>query len=289
MFTRTTVNRREIVCTNVREIVEAYPSPPEIEHNAHLKGECVHKGKSYGGPDWYGDAKNQADCDAAVSSGWHKGADKVSRFAEELTVNAPPAVDVRRKRRRMDDGDDLCIDSAMRGEWDTAWETFRRAETNGNPVVELVFNWGMSCGVSGEQMFWQGAVACALTDILENAGYRVGLTAVQAISHGAIGARGVKSATVIRVKDVGDSMCLSDLAAFTAHSGVYRTYGFSMILNHSAKVEQNLGYPEYDSTDMREDVAESGYISDRAVWIPSVYDRASAIRTVREMLETLAK
>ena len=287
MFTRTTVNRREVVCTNVREIVEAYPLPPTVAHNAHLAPECTHKGTSYAGKEWYGDAKDQSDCDAAVSSGWHKGADKVSRFAEELAVNAPPAVDVRRKRRRMDDGDDLCIDSAMRGEWDTAWETFRRAETNGNPIVELVFNWGMSCGVTGEQMFWQGAVACALTDILEGAGYRVGLTAVQAIHH-RIGTN-AHAATVIRVKDVGDSMCLSDLAAFTAHSGVYRTYGFKMILEHSAEVNRNFGYPEYDDADMRGDVAESGYISDRAVWIPSVYDRASAIRTVREMLETLAK
>lgn len=283
MLTRTRVNGREIICTNVREVVTTYADAPEPKQNAYLQEDTVYR-KAHGGRSWYGDVKGQADIDAAVSSGWAKGASRVESLAEELRASAPPAVDVRRRRRRSDDGDTLDVDRAMRGEWDSAWESFRRAESTGTPAIELAFNWAMSASVTDEQLFWNGAVACALADILEGSGYRVGLTAIQGLMHGR-----EHAANIIRIKDVGEVVNMSDLAAMTAHAGVYRTYGFKMITQQDAKVAPSLGIPEYEDASLRADIAESGYLASNTVWLDSVRDRASAIRVVAHVLASLSE
>jgi hypothetical protein len=84
--------------------------------------------------------------------------------------------------------------------------------------------WGGRYDQTAEELFWQGAVAAVLTDILEEAGYRVEVYANRVLEHS-----GRRHCIRVKVKEADMPMRLDGAAAVLCHAGIYRTFGFLCI------------------------------------------------------------
>lgn len=88
----------------------------------------------------------------------------------------PPPMDLRRHRTFSDDdGDSVDIDKFRRG--DPFWETTTRSHKPGPVVITVVADVGAQAWVPSDKILWRGAAAICLTELLEQAGYRVELWA----------------------------------------------------------------------------------------------------------------
>lgn len=186
--------------------------------------------------EWTGLPSAQAGFDL-IRTGWTEGANEIWRLSKP--VPAPKqGRDVRRRPVWSDNGDDLNIDRAMRGEWDRAWRRSARRSGVGTPIIEVWSSWGGNSGLKAGEMFWSGAVALVLTDWLEQAGYRVELNAA------IFEILPAKSALVLlRVKEASEPLRMPELAAVLCHGGVFRTAGFRAMLEGPFNLGSGMGSP----------------------------------------------
>lgn len=133
------------------------------------------------GPNWVGETiPTKSSLDDKMSKVWIKGIDAISRFAKKLQDVPQPDVKshVRRTRYHEDDGDEICLDRLRNGQ--PFWRKSERELTTGSTEVSIMFNSGANANVSSDDFMWRGAVAIALTQILESRGYRTEIWAVDA-------------------------------------------------------------------------------------------------------------
>lgn len=102
---------------------------------------------------------------------WKEGTDVVRAMADKLAGSIPEPRSIRRQPAWNDDEGDFCLDRAERG--DPCFRNAVRRRTNSFRVVTLLCQVNGSCFMSPQTMFWRGAVAVALCDLLEQAGYGV--------------------------------------------------------------------------------------------------------------------
>ena len=84
--------------------------------------------------------------------------------------------------------------------------------------------WDGHYGQPAEELFWQGAAAAVLTDILEEAGYRVEVYANRVTEQD-----GHRHSTRVKVKEADMPMRLAGVAAVLCHAAIFRTFGFLCI------------------------------------------------------------
>ena len=77
------------------------------------------------------------------------------------------------RRRAPGSSDEICKDRLQSGQIDQCWRTMRRSPFVAPQTVAIETAWGGHYGQTPEELFWQGAAAAVMTDILEDAGYRV--------------------------------------------------------------------------------------------------------------------
>ena len=125
------------------------------------------------GANWYGIEGAGPAITAAIAQGWPDGVKRAREIAAEISMDIPPAQDIRRRKVRGDHGDEIDMQRVYAGALDTAWSRTARRSTNAPPVISIFTNFGGTWAKSGEEMFYKGAAAAVLADILEAAGYRV--------------------------------------------------------------------------------------------------------------------
>src|SRR5207247_4267637 len=108
-----------------------------------------------------------------LENGWPDGAKRLAEFAGKLASEVPQAKSIRRRLRWADEGDEVCNDRLRSGLIDQGWRSMHRAPLVAPQTVVIETAWGGSFSRTAEELFWQGAAAAVLTDVLENAGYRV--------------------------------------------------------------------------------------------------------------------
>jgi hypothetical protein len=129
--------------------------------------------------EWYGvEGRNRPFTLAALfdlaQSGWKHGSDKLQQTIEKLTPPTP--INIRRKPRWGESGEELNVDRALLGQWDAAWRyTPRCAVGAGKRNVTVVVDCIAPGVTDADEMFWRGAAATALADCLSEAGYAVQL------------------------------------------------------------------------------------------------------------------
>lgn len=130
-------------------------------------------------PDWIGksfttkrqiiDATNGID---------QKAMDAMIAFKTVLQENLPEPKTVKRLKRWDEaNGDEFDNDRFRSGQ--EAWRKTSRERVSGVKSITLATMVGGSCSVETEDMMWTPAVALALCDLLENAGYSVKLIACE--------------------------------------------------------------------------------------------------------------
>lgn len=226
---------------------------------------------------WYGGIRTLGQARDLIAQGWKEGAAKLAQLKSELAVDIPAAKSRRRVPRWMDDGDDLDVDRAMAGQWDTAYRMAKRDWASGTPIVNLECSWGGNCHQSAEQLFWSGAAMLVLTDILEDAGYSVRLVAV------AINGKGDNChLSRIVVKDAGETLRIDALAGVFCHAGVFRTYGFHTFTRAPWDIGSGLGRMEsWDYADQYEPCPPGTYRLDAS------FDMGAAAHNLKKALKDL--
>jgi hypothetical protein len=172
--------------------------------------------------DYVGAIGSMAEARALLEKGWPDGARRLKALAEKLTATLPPAKNVRRRLRWSDDGDEASKDRLNGGFVDSCWRASKRELVASPEVLTVETNWGGTARRSADELFWQGAAAACLTDMLEHAGYRVELYANNYSLH----PRG-RTLLRIRVKEADAPVRIDTLAAVLCHAAVFRVFGLS--------------------------------------------------------------
>ena len=226
--------------------------------------------------DYVGGIGSKAEARAVLEKGWPEGAQRVKALADELAATIPPAKSVRRRLRWSDDGDEVSRDRLNGGLVDSCWRTTKRDLATGPEVVTLETNWGGTARRSAEELFWQGAAAACLTDILEQAGYRVEVFANNYSVH----PRG-RTLLRIRVKEADAPVRIDTLAGVLCHAATFRVFGLAAKEQAPLYVDGGHGRTTEISRQQFEALEATLNQDGRGtVMIGAVYDEATARRAI---------
>lgn len=276
----------EVVSCDYQDVTLALDQGTWHEHNKRFLSVC--DWHSYR-EDWFGrlpmvPGVDENDVCGRVRGILHVGVPedvkKLEGLAEKVRNLLPPLGFGRRKRRFGREGDELDIDRWLDGK-EEPWVDYNRSGQKPSPYITLVGQFGGNCNITPEQMFWTGSAAAALTDALENVGFRVRLIAANKNNQGS-GDVEMKDGgrkhfddrvalRVIELKGYDEPLRLGPVAFAVCHAGFFRTIGFGMILNSNIHTQSGLGSSRSLETD------DTSFITNDAVVIlPVARDLATA-------------
>lgn len=237
---------------------------------------------AYGPSRWYGGIDSRATAESLMRDGWQDGAKQASALAPKLTDYVAPVKSVRRRAAWSEDGTEIHIDRAMRGEWDRAFRTSVHTASGTPRVLSLGCNFGGNAGISHEQLFWCAAQMIVATDLLEAAGYAVELHALKCNTIPNNG----HVLLDVTVKQPDQPLRADAVASVFGHAGVYRSFGHVLLCSSLLAVGDGLGSPTDVRATHAEVVAEGltdtlDYVLERA------YSIQQAATNVTKALTTL--
>lgn len=229
---------------------------------------------NYGGDGWYGaDCKTGHDVVKIMNEGWREGQERMDDMRRDIGEIDLVPIDRRRRPTRSDMGDIVDMPSVWGGRLDIAWKTAKRTTTRGPQKIELCANMLCSGGEDADVLFWRGAAAALLADMLEQAGYMVRLVVAFG---GRENTNGRVSCRII-VKDHGMPLDVASTSA-TILPGFFRALGHAWIVNHSkAKIPYFGGI-----------TVEQGNIDDGEILLShDVRSRDTAVKFVHDQVQKL--
>ena len=192
--------------------------------NRVIREKMLNQAFEHYGAGWMGGLGSWKEAAAVLENGWPEGTERLRVLARKLSSQVPQAKSIRRKLTWADDGDEICRDRLQSGQLDQCWRTMRRSPFVAPQTVAIETTWGGHYGQTAEELFWQGAAAAVMTDILEEAGYRVEVYANRVSER-----RGRRHCVRVKVKEADMPMRLDGVAAVLCHAGIFRTFGFLCI------------------------------------------------------------
>lgn len=226
----------------IADFIEAVDLPPlnpanKWHYDAFMGSAYSEGGRFYGADCHTGEAVKKTMLD-----GWSQGRERLSELSTKLDTADLRPVDKRRRLTRGPSGDSLDIHAVYSGRLDVAWRSARRTSLTGPQKIELCANMLCSGAEHADVLFWRGAAAVVLADLLERAGYMVRLAVV--FGGNAYGERtpGQKTKTSCRVivKDHGAPLDITSTSAVLL-PGFFRALGHAWIANHCPYARQNAG------------------------------------------------
>ena len=216
----------------------AFMSPrPMMPVNFKAATEQFSRQKATG---WYGLPNANAVVDA-IHDGWPDGAkrmlDSLGRVNRTIEVQS-----IRRVLCRDDHGDEFDIHRCYSGGFDRAWTRRKRGPRRTTSGIAVVLNSTANGGVQAEALFWRGAVALCLTDLLSEAGYSVQMIVGMSTMACDEETYSVNYQYTVNVKTAEQQLDIEALAAATALTGFFRVGGFRKILEQPFAVACGLGY-----------------------------------------------
>jgi hypothetical protein len=257
----------------LQEFAHAFRQPAPSHNSAEIE-----RTRNSGGGSWYGGISTVADAERLLDRGWSDGAARLESMARDVT---PPTARCRkRKPVWRDQGDELDVDRALVGDWGTAWRASHRMWSPGPSTVDLYAAIGGNAHRSADELFWAGATAAILTDLLEGAGYTVRVIG----SIVAINRNDSQRAMVTRVvvKETSEPLRLDALAAVACHAGVFRTLGFRALLE--SPVYTDLGNTTAVPWSRLESQLRDGGEWPEGLIIDAAYDRESCLAEIKRVL-----
>lgn len=223
-----------------------------------------------------------------ATTGWAAGRDKLQQFAETLQANLPEPKSIRRKARWSDDGDEIDMQRVYAGQLDRAWRGPRRVTRSAPRVISILGPIGQNCGYSAEQLFWSGAAAVVLADLLEEAGYRV---ALYGVINSWIWGSSNRDTHIVEVKGADEPMALDTVALAYCHGGFFRRVGFNALTHAPWDIGSNLGQARHSKAQLEEACQrayDAGLMSEiPEVIMSSVNSEAGARALIHEAIAKL--
>lgn len=238
---------------------------------SHYQNEIARRGNG-----WHGGCPTLESAQTLVGTGWQEGGDRLSGVVADLAANIPTAKTRTRKPCWSDNGNDLSVDRALAGEWDQAWRSSRREVTRGPSTVDLVVLWANPGHVSSEDVFWTGAVAAVVCDVLESAGYRVGIQAWKCNSF-----RDGTAVNRIAIKEPHEGMRIDGVASILCHAGPYRQLGFAVNAANPWDCGEGFGKPLRAVAELPAALRPD---PDSQLVIEAVYSKDQAIAQIKRLI-----
>lgn len=242
-----------------------------------------------GGMD-FGGLENVAQAAAIFQNdGWQEGETRARREVPTLGLSdlTPQATSRRRRRVFSDTGDTLRIDSALAGDWDRAYETRQKRQTNAPTVISIGCAFGSNADMTQGKMFWAGVQMAAITELLENSGWRIELRALKVNDFYGKNIH-VQDWTV---KQADQPLRWDTTLALFGHVGVYRGLGWAGNMFTAAMVPYGMG-TVLAGKDMLKTVnrlADAGVIPPVSILLPLATSRSEVIFNISDALEQIRK
>jgi hypothetical protein len=165
---------------SVADCVDDSRKPFVLKHNAKVCHERV-AARREEPTSWYGIDGGPDDITRMVeTTGYSEGGSLISTMCDSIVDSLPPALGVRRKKRRSDAGDEYDIHAAMLGAHDRAWTRSHRELRRGAGIARVVVDICANATTSAESLRWRGVAGIALCTMLRKAGYSVEVLAALA-------------------------------------------------------------------------------------------------------------
>jgi hypothetical protein len=226
-------------------------------------------------PKWAGGTV--VDTERVLRDGWPEGVALVNKLAEKLRGTLPKPKSYRRKQRWSDDGDEPSWEREQSGQTEI-WRTSRREQQRGPAPVQLLAPWGGNAFLSAEQLRWDGVVLAVLCDVLEEAGYRVGATLVNAVR---LPGQNLFGMSMMHVKQPQMPLDLASLVPVVAHPAVFRIHGINAI----SLAPWDCGMGHGSCIEIR--ALPAHVIPQGAVIMRHAYNEANAVREIQRVLALL--
>jgi hypothetical protein len=174
---------------------------------------------------WVGGTKHEIA--TYLTTGWPQGTELVQRLADKMRGQLEKPKSFKRRQKWMEDGDEPSWEREQAGH-STIWRTSRRETMRGPTTVELLGTWGGNANLSADQLRWDGVVMVVLTDLLEEAGYRVGLTLNAPVRFSWGSGAGKFNLAQLVVKEPNMPLDIASLVPVVTHPGVFRWHGINL-------------------------------------------------------------
>lgn len=237
------------------------------------------------GADWFGGFNSRDEACQILTGGWQDGTERGSAISLSLQGAIEAVEAIRRRPKWGEDGDSLCVDRALRGDWDVAFQSSALLRTNGTRIVTIAGAFGGNCNRTAEQLFWNGIQIAVVSDLLESAGYQCEIVGIANALHFQ---DSVFGANCIVAKRAGEPLRVDQIASVFAHAGVFRTFVFEMSTMLDTPVQDSLGSSRGSVADIQSacrKLAEHGQIAEDAIVIGEAFDEKSAIKNIRATLQ----
>lgn len=182
---------------------------------------------------WYGVAGGVKVVQDLYDNGWPDGATRIDNMVQKLvTPNMAFGDSTRRKMAKGDHGDEIDSSDFYAGRFDRAWRRTHRAQRVSTRSVAILLTWGAPWFVNAEAMFWRGAAAVAIAEVLEAQGYKVEIwNAMYTTGMRTHGTEGAPASQFVAYKaKAQDTYCDRDtMASAICMAGTFRFYGFRAI------------------------------------------------------------
>jgi len=196
------------------------------------------QGRGMGGS-WTGWLGSIEEARQLFAAGWQAGADRAEELRDQLAGAIPAGTITRRRRITGDEGEELRLDAALAGQWETAWTRRAPVRVDDPAVISLSAGWMASAGVEHEQLIWNALQAIVLTDALEAAGYRVELRAIDGTV--TYKRHGYTQLVDMMLKRAEEPLRADLVAATIGHAGVYRSLGFQALWTVPKEQQESMG------------------------------------------------
>lgn len=208
----------------------------------------IHKRERYSYlEDWFGKGGGWPEVEPLMTKGWAEGMERMKKLAESLEdqIIIPLSDELRPRVVHRDFGDEVDMQDIYMGDYDHAWSGIERVTTKVDTRFTVVVNVGASVNTSANAMYWPGAVATVLSNMLikSRQPVRVLAASTHLKLYSASNAAGLEDfSAAVEIKGfktpiVPDAIALTALAAF------FRGCMFKACYNQVYEVNRNIGYP----------------------------------------------
>jgi hypothetical protein len=212
---------------------------PSME-NRQVYNELSSRNTSWLGTSWLG-ASFEETCRIIGENQWPEGMAKMEKALAGLGDEVPPAKSIKRRRGWHDSGDSLDMSRVWGGQLDQAWQRCDRVQMAGTRRVTITYPLIYSAAASADSMFWGGAAALKLSDILTAAGYAVEIVGI----HGTFN-KSRRAFMAVTSKPFHAPLDMQALIVPMAFAGYMRTVGFAGIVAKPVPTTSALGSALYN-------------------------------------------
>lgn len=244
-------------------------------------------------PAWYGGTHSEPVdqmVDRLLRDGWQDGLMRVRQMADGIEAELPRPTVAKRRPRWKDSGDEVDRDRLMNGQIDTMWRKTMRERVTAPQPVTVYATVGGSAHVSAADLFWCGAAAVAITERLEEAGYRVD---VRAAFHGqSCSSDRARFLQIAQVKAPQEPLRADLIAYVLAHASCFRSLFIADSRARTVHVSSGASSPLGGLRQALEDfapVVQQTTIPPADIVLERVLDRASAVQAYMDALTVLAQ